>query len=186
MGQGIDGTLNETGILQAQRLAHRLKNEEFKYIYVSDLKRAVDTAKEIQIYHPHAELLLAPELRERNLGIYEGGPREQWKKAMKESPVPFHAFQPEQGESYQELQERIKQFFQQLSEKHPEDNVLLVAHTGVLTMLFLYIFNRPVTLEEYEHFKPENTAVTICDISPDGKCITHLLNNTEHLEEVSV
>lgn len=186
MGQGVDGTLNETGILQAQRLAHRLKNEEFKYIYVSDLKRAVDTAKTIHKYHPQAELIFAPELRERNLGIYEGGPREQWKKVMKESPIPFHAFKPEKGESYEESQERVRLFFHQLLEKHPEDNVLLVTHTGVLTMLFLHIFNRPVTLEEYEQFKPENTAITICDISPDGKCITHLLNSTEHLEKVRI
>lgn len=184
MGQGLDGTLNKTGMLQAQRLAHRLKDEEFQYIYVSDLKRAVDTAKAIHQYHPHAELLLAPELRERNLGIYEGGPREQWKKVMKESPIPFHAFKPEKGESYQELQERVKQFFQQLLEKHPEDNVLLVGHTGVLTMLFLHIFNRPVVLEEYEQFKPENTAITICKISPDGQCTTLLLNSVEHLEKV--
>lgn len=186
MGQGVDGTLNETGVLQAQRLAHRLKDEVFQYMYVSDLKRAVDTAKEIHIYHPQTELVLAPELRERNLGIYEGGPREQWKKVMKESPIPFHAFKPEKGESYQELQERVKQFFRQLLERHSEDNILLVAHTGVLTMLFLHLFDRPLSLEEYEHFKPENTAVTICDISPDGKCTTHLLNNTEHLEKVRV
>lgn len=186
MGQGVDGTLNETGILQAQKLAQRLKNEKFDYVYVSDLKRAVDTAKEIHKYHSQAELLLAPELRERNLGIYEGGPREHWKKVMKESPVPFHSFKPEKGESYQELQERVKKFFHQLLEIHPADNVLLVAHTGVLTMLFLHLFDRPIALEEYEQCKPENTAVTICDISPDGKCTTHLLNSTEHLEKVRV
>jgi len=184
MGQGVDGTLNETGILQAQKLAHRLRNEEFNYVYTSDLKRAFDTAKAIHTYHPQAKLLIAPELRERNLGIYEGGRRENWKKVMKESPIPFHAFKPEKGESYQELQERVRQFFHQLLNKHATDNVLLVSHTGVLTMLFLHLFARPVTLEEYEQFKPENTAITICDISSDGKCTTQLLNNTEHLEQV--
>jgi broad specificity phosphatase PhoE len=181
MGQGLDGTLNNAGIRQAQKLAHRLKNERIEHVYTSDLKRALDTANEILRFHPGAELVPTLHLRERNLGSYEGGPREHWKKAMKESPLPFHAFKPEKGESYQELQERVKNFWQQVSAQHPYDNLLIVSHTGTLTMLFLHLYNRPVTLEEYEQFKPDNTAITICEFDVAGQCTTHLLNSTEHL-----
>lgn len=184
MGQGVDGTLNEMGIFQAQRLAQRLKDEQFQYVYVSDLKRAIDTAKEIVKFHTQAELIPTPALRERNLGVYDGGPREQWKRAMKESPLPFHAFKPERGESYQELQERIRVFFEQLQQKHSHDRLLLVSHTGALTTLFLYLFQRPLILKEYEQYKPDNTAVTICEFDAERKCTTYLLNSTEHLERV--
>ncbi len=181
MGQGMGGTLNEDGIAQAQKLAQRLKDEQFSYAYVSDLKRAVDTARGVLEFHTEAKLITAPELRERNLGIYEGGPREHWKKAMTESPLPFHAFKPKGGESYQEAQERVGNFFRKLLRQHPNDNLLIVSHAGILTMLFIYLFKRPLNLEEYERFKPGNTALTICDVERNGVFKIHLLNCTKHL-----
>lgn len=182
MGQGTDGALNEAGVMQARQLAQRLKDEQFNYIYVSDLKRAVDTAVEILKFHAGAKLITIPELRERNLGVYEGGPREHWKRAMQESPLPFHAFKPAGGESYQEAQERVSNFFNKLLKRYLNDSLLVVGHTGILTMLFLYLFKRPLNLAEYERFKPGNTAVTICDVEKDGACTVHLLNCTKHLQ----
>mgnify|MGYP001589180079 CR=1 FL=1 len=181
MGQGTGGTLNEAGVLQAQQLAERLKDEQFNCIYASDLKRAVDTAVEILKFHTGVKLITTPELRERNLGVYEGGLREHWKKAMLESPLPFHAFKPTGGESYQEAQERVSNFFNKLLQQHSNDNLLIVGHTGILTMLFLYLFKHPLNLTEYERFKPGNTAVTICDVEKDGACEVYLLNCIKHL-----
>lgn len=186
MGQGMGGDLNEAGLIQAEKLALRLKDETIHYAYISDLKRTVDTASEVLKYHPEAEVVYAPELRERNLGIYGGGPRAHWKKAMEESPLPFHIFKPEGGESYGELQERVGNFYFQLIKKHANDTVLLLSHTGALTMLFLKIFNRPTTLEEYEKFKPDNTSVTICEVTTGGEHILRVFNSTEHLLEANM
>jgi broad specificity phosphatase PhoE len=182
MGQGLNGSLNEAGIEQAQRLALRLKDEKFQYVYVSDLARAVDTAKEIVKFHPAAQFITTPALRERNLGIYEGGSRELWKKALKESPVPFHAFKPAKGDSYEELQARVAAFWKELTIRHANDTLLLVSHGAALATLFLHIFERPLTPEEYERHKPDNTALTVCEFSPEGACTTHIFNSTEHLE----
>ena len=112
MGQGVDGLLNELGIEQAKKLALRLREEDMTAVYVSDLKRAVRTAEEVLYFHPRTKMILAPQLRERNLGIYEGGPNKVWKEVMEQSPIPFHLFQPEGGESYAELQERVGKFFE--------------------------------------------------------------------------
>ena len=183
MGQGMEGNLNGTGLIQAQKLASCLKDERIHCAYISDLKRAVDTASEVLKYHPETQAIYAPELRERNLGIYEGGPRTRWKKAMQESPLPFRIFKPEGGESYEELQERIGNFYSELIKKHANDTILLLSHTGALTMLFLKIFNRPIAPEEYEKFKPDNTSVTICEVTTDGECVLRVFNSTEHLIE---
>lgn len=181
MGQGIDGSLNEEGIEQARKLAQRLKEENIDVAYVSDLKRAVHTAREILGFHPSAKMILTQELRERNLGIYEGGPNIAWKAAMEQSPLPFHVFQPSGGESYAELQDRVGTFFDSLFEKHQNDTILLVSHTGALTMLLLKILNKPITRENYEMYKPGNTAVTLCEFLQKELPSIHLLNNTNHL-----
>ena len=55
MGQ-LDGTLSELGIQQAKKLAERLKDERFDYIFSSDLARAANTAKEIGIFFQDRDL----------------------------------------------------------------------------------------------------------------------------------
>lgn len=181
MGQGVDGSLNEEGIEQARKLAWRLKEENIDVAYVSDLKRVVRTAQEILNFHSSAKMILTPELRERNLGIYEGGPNTVWKEAMKESPLPFHVFQPFGGESYAELQNRVGMFFDSLLERHQDNTILLVSHTGVLTLLLLKILKLPIVRENYETYKPGNTAVTICEFFDKESPSVHTLNNTDHL-----
>lgn len=181
MGQGVDGSLNDEGMEQAFKLARRLKDENIDIAYVSDLKRAVHTAQEILGFHPSAKMILTPELRERNLGIYEGGSNTVWKEAMRQSSLPFHVFQPSGGESYSELHDRVGIFFDSLFERHQDDTILLVSHTGTLTMLLLKILNKPITRENYETYKPRNTAVTVCESFRKESPSIHILNNTDHL-----
>lgn len=181
MGQGIDGSLNEEGMAQARKLARRLKEEKIDVVYVSDLTRAVNTAREVLSFHPSAKMITTPLLRERNLGIYEGGPNVRWKEAMRQSPLPFHVFQPPGGESYAELHNRVGTFFDSLFENHRNDTLLLVSHTGALTMLLLKLMDKPITRENYEIYKLGNTAVTICEIFQKEPPTIHLLNDMSHL-----
>ena len=180
MGQGIDGSLNKEGMAQARKLARRLKEENIDVAYVSDLTRAVHTAQEILNFHPSAKMITTSLLRERNLGIYEGGPNTRWKEAMRQSPLPFHVFQPPGGESYAELYNRVGAFFDSIFRKHSNNTLLLVSHTGTLTMLLLKLLDKPITRENYEAYKPGNTAVTICEISQKKPPIIHLLNDVGH------
>ncbi|MEK6895821.1 MAG: histidine phosphatase family protein [Nanoarchaeota archaeon] len=46
-----DTQLSEKGINQVKKLAERLKDEKFDKIYSSNLKRAIQTAEEINKYH---------------------------------------------------------------------------------------------------------------------------------------
>jgi len=63
-GQKIDTSLSKKGLEQAQKIAERLKDEDFEIIYSSDLKRAYETAKEIAKFH-NSKIVKDKRLREK-------------------------------------------------------------------------------------------------------------------------
>ena len=67
----LDIALNATGQWQARQLAHALADEPPCAIYSSDLQRALATAQAVA-ERTAAPLHLAPGLRERRFGIFEG------------------------------------------------------------------------------------------------------------------
>ena len=180
-GQGVGGDLNVLGKWQAQQVALALQDERIDQVYCSDLKRAVDTAEAILHYHPHIPIQYTPVLRERSLGMYEGKPKREWKEASRLTTAPFHLFKPIGGESYEEVRQRIHAFYKKLVALHPDDTILLVTHGGTLGMLYLTLFERPMTPQEYRQYRPENTAVTICEFHTDGKIQIEILNSIQHL-----
>jgi 2,3-bisphosphoglycerate-dependent phosphoglycerate mutase len=70
-----DVELNETGWRQARAAAQRLKTHRIDAIYSSPLKRARDTASCIASALG-LEMVIVPDLAERNWGELEGKPRE--------------------------------------------------------------------------------------------------------------
>lgn len=181
IGHDIDPLLTEEGVLQAQKLGEFLKSENIHYAYVSPQKRALHTAEHVLKHHPSAKIEHASHLKERNLGIYESVPKHVWKEVKAKSSEPFHLFKPENGENYVQLQERVKGFFHTLFDKHKNDTVLIVSHGEVLAMLYLHLFNKEITEENYKVHKPENTAFTILEIIDDGQVKPHKINSLEHL-----
>ncbi len=181
IGHDVDPLLTEEGIKQAEKLADFLKNENIHFAYVSPQRRAVHTAKEVLKFHPSAKIEHIPLLKEQNLGIYESVPKHIWKEIKAKSKEPFHLFKPPKGESYTELQERVKKFFHTLFDKHPNDTILIVSHGGTLGMLYLHLFEKEITEENYKNHKPENTAFTILEIFKDKPIKAHKINSLEHL-----
>ena len=174
------GTLSEKGKEQATKVAKRLKDEKFSIAYVSDLERTKDTAKEILKYHPHIPVIYTKELRERSWGIFEGGPREKRRRYAEEKGISLHEMHPEKGESYQDVLQRMLHFYNSLLKKHLHDTILIVGHGGSLTYFLLHLFEK--SMDEYKKHHPQNTAVTILEISEDKKHTVHVLNCVKHLE----
>ncbi len=174
------GTLSEKGKEQAQKVAERLKEQAFDIAYVSDLERTKDTAKEILKHHPDVPVLYTKNLRERSWGIFEGRPRAERRGYSQEKGISLHAMHPEKGESYEQVLERMLHFYNSLLKKHLHHTVLIVGHGGSLTYLLLHLFEK--TMDEYKKHHPQNTAVTILEISADKKHTVHVLNCLKHLE----
>lgn len=70
-----DAPLTAKGIGDGKQAGLRLKNVHFDYIFSSDLKRAVDTAKLLLASHPQTkftEPVQDPDFREIFFGVFEG------------------------------------------------------------------------------------------------------------------
>lgn len=168
MGQTIDGELNAAGLAEAQIIANHLKKIPIDFIYFSDLRRTTATAEAIAKFHPRAQLTPAKELRERHHGIYGGLKRGRVQQIALELSQPFESFRPPDGESYLDVQARVFEYYNQLLAKHKNDNLLIVSHVGVLAMLFIKLFELPVTPENYNRFKIKHGGLAIFETS-DGQ-----------------
>jgi len=135
----LDIPLNDTGLWQAQRVAAALAGEPIAAVYASDLKRAHATAGAIAQL-AGCGVVAHMGLRERSFGVFEGktfteidaawpDDAQAWRKR-----VPDWA--PQGGESLLTLRERIAQTAQALAEQHMGEQIVLVAHGGVLDVLY--------------------------------------------------
>ncbi|KQX22175.1 histidine phosphatase family protein [Variovorax sp. Root434] len=135
----LDIGLNATGVWQAQRAGSALADEPIGVVYASDLSRAWQTAEEIA--RPHG-LAVQPEprLRERAFGHFEG-----LSFAEIEATLPVQArlwrerdpeFEPEGGESLLAFRDRVTGVAAELAARHPGELVVLVAHGGVMDVLY--------------------------------------------------
>jgi probable phosphoglycerate mutase len=114
-----DRPLNEYGRRQARELAERLAGDGISAVYASDLIRARETA-EIVAARLGLEVVLDPDLREKNWGNWEG------LTADERAHVEF------EGESTEEHRARILRAVQRIVDAHPGERVAVVTHGGSL------------------------------------------------------
>lgn len=125
-----DIPLNEKGKSQAEELAQSLKNIPFFAAYSSDLSRAFETASYIAAQH-HLPIHKTPILRERCYGAFEGRTWSDfaaWKEAG-------HLEKDQTFEKDELLKSRVESFFCSSSHRHPNQNILIVTHGGILKFL---------------------------------------------------
>ena len=163
------GTLSKKGIMQAKKLAIRLKGEGIDAIYSSDLARAMDTAKEIAMVHPSIPLEFVKELRETDVGCLEGKKGIEW--TLQNRPKEF--------ESLESMRKRAKKILAKAYKEHPNETVLFVSHAGINKMLTRVILGISMNKE----FDPQpNAAISIFEIAKGKKPAILLENSTRHLE----
>lgn len=186
--QGADSKsdLTANGRNQAQRLANRLKSEQIDMAFVSPLPRAQQTAEIILQYHPATTVTLAPKLRERSYGKYEGGPTSVPRQDWLASGLPFGEFKPEGGESWFEAGERATHFIQEIFNQYKGSDltILIVAHGSIFTYFLMQAdgqSTREENKERYDHYHPKNTAMSILEPDHSGQLKLVSLNDVSHL-----
>ena len=135
----LDIGLNATGLWQAQRAGQALADERIGAIYASDLSRAWQTAEEIA--KPHGLTVQAePGLRERAFGRFEGMSFAEIEATLPEDARRWRErdpeFEPEGGESLLVFRDRVTRVAAELAARHPGELVTLVAHGGVMDVLY--------------------------------------------------
>ena len=136
----LDIELNDKGLWQARRVAQALAHEPIAAVYSSDLARAWQTAEEIARSHAlpvHPE----PRLRERAFGHFEGRTFVDIERELPEQAARWRRRDPEfapagGGESLLTFRARVTQAVAELADRHPGELLLLVAHGGVMDLLY--------------------------------------------------
>ena len=187
----LDIGLNETGRWQAKQVAQALAGEAIRAIYASDLLRAWDTAISIATL-TGLDVRTVEGLRERGFGVFEGKTfheiethwPEQAQRWRKRDPE----FAPDGGESLTALRERIVQTTHALAARHPGEQIVLVAHGGVMDVLY-----RAATRQDIQAPRTwdlGNAAINRLLWTPDGLSLvgwadTRHLDATAGLDESS-
>lgn len=142
-----DIALNEQGEWQARQVADALADEPLAAIYSSDLRRAWATAQAIAA-RTQAPLAAEPALRERSFGIFEG---QRFADIAASHPVDATrwrqrdpGYAPPEGESLQVLQQRASSAVDRLAGRHAGQQIALVAHGGLLDMLYRLATRQPL------------------------------------------
>jgi probable phosphoglycerate mutase len=180
----LDIPLNEVGHLQALRLAQALiQCETIDAIYASDLSRAHTTAMAIaqaigQTVTVHAGL------RERHFGAFQGRTFAQIEDELPDQAWHWRKRTPEWtppggGESLITLHARIVSTVDAIAQRHPGQNIVMVAHGGVLDIL--YRAATRLDLQAPRTWALTNTAVNRLLWTPQGLSLVGW-GDTSHLE----
>jgi 2,3-bisphosphoglycerate-dependent phosphoglycerate mutase len=183
----LDIGLNDTGRWQAKRVSEALATEEISAVYSSDLGRAHETAQSIA---EAAGISVVPEegLRERSFGMFEGKTFDEihqtwpdhahnWRKRIPEWQP------PEGGESLLQLRERVTRTIQALAARHTGEQIVVVAHGGVLDTLYRVATGQDVNSPRT--WELPNGAINRLLWTPEGFTLVGW-SDTQHLDHEAV
>jgi len=175
-GQG-DVPLTPAGQAQFGVLQMRLKSKDIQAVYTSDLSRCLEGARILG--EPFSlEPVAIPELRELDIGAWEG---HTWEELKRRNPKEWQArladivnYQVPGGESLGGMAERVRSALQKIVERHPGEAILLVAHGGVNRVILLDAIGAP--LERLFHVEQDYGCLNLIDYYPDGRAVVKLVN----------
>lgn len=180
-----DSDLTLNGKENARLLGKRLNDAPIDSIYTSPSKRAVHTAKLIRGTR-NLSIQEETNLREIYFGKWEGCTKESIEAEFKEEYDHFwnvpHLYNPlnHQGETLQDLQDRVISVLHRITAKHRNGTILIVAHAVVIRVLLSYVLPLPLS----ELWKPpfiHGTSLSILEYD-QKKFEVNRLGDTSHME----
>lgn len=173
----IDVELSENGISQMERVAERLKTEEIKGIYSSDLIRTVRGAEIIAMRHGISPIS-DKSLKEVAAGRWEGLTfNEVHERFPDESHVRFEDLVnyriKDGGESLRDVEARVIPALAVLIERHRGESAAIVAHGGVNRVILCHALN--LELENFFRIEQDYGCLNIIDFY-DGTAVVRLVN----------
>ena len=182
----LDPPLSPEGRRQAELLARRLAGRTLAGFYTSDLKRAFETA---EILAPSVRMRpeAASSLREIFLGEWEGLTTEEiavrypeeWSRWVEEpdwDAVPG-------GEGAEQFDARVGAALEAILAGHPQGDVLVVTHGGVIQIALHRVVGRPS--HGLFPFKIQNASISLIE-KRDGRTVIAGVNDIAHLEAALV
>ncbi|MGA8393629.1 MAG: histidine phosphatase family protein [Burkholderiaceae bacterium] len=180
----LDIPLNDTGRWQAERLARALAaHEPIDMVYTSDLLRAWETARAVS-ESTGAPMVADEGLRERGFGVFQGKTFAEIEATLPEESLlwrkrdPFWA--PEGGESLTAMRRRVVETLHTLASRHTGEQIVLVAHGGVLDLLYRAATGQQ--LQAPRTWQVGNAAINRLLWTPEGLTLVGW-SDTSHLDD---
>ena len=156
---GNNAPLNETGIAQAKKAAEIIDSADI--IYASPLDRAQQTA-EIITNKTGAKIITEPRLKEFDMGDWANFPLEQTKELFVQNDAwsggsNRYSFRVPNGESWQDVEVRVRAILKGLTEKHGDQKVVLVSHNQTIRAFLGILENKD--FENWFGFPIDNGSV---------------------------
>ena len=173
--------LNETGRLQAKKLAKRLASEKIQRVYSSNMKRALEFAK---LVFKDTFVKKVAAFNEIHFGEFEGLRYEDildkfpkqyssWLKNPLDMKVPG-------GESLEHFAQRVRKALAEVLSLNKEDAIAIVVHAGPIAVILCDCMQIP--LQEIWQVMLNLGGISIVDFDKGGG-VVNLLNDTSHLDE---
>lgn len=169
--------LTAKGIRQAQTLHHLLREVPFDRVMCSELERAGRTA-ELVLEGREIATATTPLLNEMFFGDWE---MRHHRDLMEEDPESYAAWCadwqnaiPTNGEGFQAFSARVQRFIDQLADLHAHQNLLIVSHQGVLSLMIAKLLQMPAA--SLWHFRVDQGTWSAIDIH-DGFATLRVLNS---------
>ncbi len=150
-----DIPLNAAGVTQARMLAEQLAGEPLVAVFSSDLSRALDTATAAADVHGLA-VRVDPRLREKNFGTWEGLTDTEISERFPDAV----RGQWGDGETTEQVAERVLSVLDAIRRLHPDGPVLVVTHGGPMRAVLAAL--------AIEHGPIANCAVFRIEYGVDG------------------
>jgi 2,3-bisphosphoglycerate-dependent phosphoglycerate mutase len=158
--------LSEVGREQARLVGERLAREKFDALYVSNLRRTLETAQPF-IELSGLEALVEPDIREVFLGDWEGGMFRQ--KVFDHDPIIMKMWQEQSwavvpgAESAEAFSTRLRGAIERIAAAHPNQKVVVFSHGAAIGELMAQASgSRP-----FAFIGADNASISRLFVTPD-------------------
>lgn len=129
-------SLTEKGKNDIEKAAETLKEKKITKVISSPLTRAVETSKIViqKLGLPQEALIVDDNLIETNGGVFSGKTIAEYHAFFSSTEERFTKT-PEGGENWTQVKDRMSKTLYDLEEKYQGENILIVSHSGPLSML---------------------------------------------------
>lgn len=158
----IDCDLTQEGINQTLESFSNYSEKDFDVYFCSPLKRTKQT---LNLIVENQEPIIDQRIIERNFGEWEGKPYSIIDDETTELYIQGKV-QPPNGETFQEVKERVISFVTDLFETYDDERILIVSHATILRMV------RDIFLPQMEKKPIKNSQLLIISNSEFSKFIS--------------
>ena len=155
-GSGVDASINETGLKQAQAFYDNFRSVPFDKVYTSKLKRTQESVARFIDITPHETF---SELNEISWGEFEGQEVSPSRRVKMKALVDgWNAgdfdLAPFKGESHNDVAKRQKEFVPIITGRKNENTILICSHGRAMRVFLCVLLGLP--LSQMDRFAHQN------------------------------